>query len=193
MRLHTPTVRQLTGVAAIACAAVLIPAAALAATSSPATPGTVAHQTAAALPHCAAGTSPHVQTFVWLATPGNGYTGGITYSLEFSNVGHHGCTLQGTPKIVAIGSNGQQVGPAAGGGTAGRLITLQPGATAHVVLNVPIPDRCAHPVNATLYAYPPGQAQRQSTGITQGFCPNAAPAGVDSMHPLAGVPFYTTR
>ncbi len=44
-----------------------------------------------------------------------------------------------------------------------------------------------------LYAYPPGQAQRQSTGITQGFCPKAAPAGDDSMHPLAGVPFYTTR
>jgi hypothetical protein len=29
--------------------------------------------------------------------------------------------------------------------------------------------------------------------VTQGFCPKAAPAGVDSMHPLAGVPFYTTR
>ena len=53
--------------------------------------------------------------------------------------------------------------------------------------------RAGAQVNATLYAYPPGQAQRQSTGITQGFCPNTAPAGVDSMQPLAGIPFYTTR
>jgi hypothetical protein len=188
MRLPTPSARQLTGMAAIACCAALIPAAALAATSPSAAP---ARQTPA--PACTAGTSPHRHTFVWLATPGNGYTGGVVYSLEFSNVGRHACTLRGTPKIVAIRSNGQQVGPAAGGGTTGRLITLRPGATAHVVLNVPAPNSCAHPVNATLYAYPPGQAQRQSTGITQGFCPNVAPAGVDSMHPLAGIPFYTIR
>jgi hypothetical protein len=193
MRLHTPSVRQLTGIAVIACSAALIPAAALAATRSLAAPGTGAHQTAAAVPHCRAGVSPQRQTFVWVAGPGDGYTGGVVYPLEFSNVGHHACTLQGTPKIVAIRSNGQQVGPAAGGGTAGHLITLRPGATAHVVLNVPAPSSCANPVNATLYAYPPGQARRQSTGITQGFCPNAAPAGVDSMHPLAGIPFYTIR
>ena len=70
---------------------------------------------------------------------------------------------------MAIGGNGQQVGLASGGGTTGRLITLRPGATAHVILNVLAPN-CEHPVKATLYAYPPGQAQRQSTGITQGFC-----------------------
>ena len=116
----------------------------------------------------------------------------VVYSLEFSNVGHHACTLRGTPKIVATAGNGQQVGPAAGGGTTGQLVTLRPGATAHVILNVFAPN-CPHPVTATLNAYPPGQAQRQSTGLTQGFCPNAAPAGVDSMHPLAGVPFYTHR
>jgi hypothetical protein len=94
---------------------------------------------------------------------------------------------------VAIRGNGQQVGPAVGGGTAGQLITLQPGETAHVVMNVLAPANCAHPVNATLYAYPPGQARRQSTRLTQGFCPNEAPVGVDSMHPLAGIPFYTIR
>ena len=190
MRLHKPSVRQLTGVAAIACSAALIPAAALATASSPAA---AAHQTAAALPHCAAGTVSHPQTFVWLATPGDGFAGGVSYSLEFSNVSHSACTLQGTPKIVAIRGNGQQVGPAVGGGMAGQLITLQPGETAHVVMNVLAPANCAHPVNATLYAYPPGQAQRQSTRLTQGFCPNEAPVGVDSMHPLAGIPFYTIR
>jgi hypothetical protein len=189
MRLHTPSVRQLTGIAAIACSAALIPAAALAAASSPAAP---AHQDAA-LPLCAAGTVSHPQTFVWLATPGDGFAGGVSYSLEFSNVSHSPCTLQGTPKIVAIRGNGQQVGSAVGGGSTGQLITLRPGETAHVVLNVLAPANCAHPVKATLYAYPPGQAQRQSTGITQGFCPNEAPVGVDSMHPLAGIPFHTIR
>jgi uncharacterized protein DUF4232 len=192
MRLHTPSVRQLTGIAAIACSAALTPAAALAAADSPAAPGAAA-QTAATLPRCAAGTVSHPQTFAWLATPGNGFAGGVSYPLEFSNVSHRACTLQGTPKIVAIRSNGQQVGPAVGGGTTGQLITLQPGETAHVVLNVLAPNNCAHPINATLYAYPPGQAQRQSTRLTQGFCPNAAPVGVDSMHPLAGIPFYTSR
>ena len=190
MRLHTPSVRQLTGIAAIACSAALIPAAALAAASSPAAPG-AATQTAVALPHCAAGTVSHPQTFVWLAMPGDGYTGGVVYSLEFSNVSHSACTLQGTPKIVAIRSNGQQAGSAVGGGSTGQLITLQPRETAHVILNVLAPNSCAHPVNATLYAYPPGQAQRQSTGITQEVCPIGAPADVDSMHPLAGIPFYT--
>lgn len=186
MRLHKPSVRQLTGIAAIACSAALIPAAALAATSSPG-----ARQTAATLPQCAAGTVSHPQTFVWLATPGDGFAGGVSYSLEFSNVSHSACTLQGTPKIVAIRGSGQQVGPAVGGGSTGQLITLRPGETAHVVLNVLAPASCAHPVNATLYAYPPGQTQRQSTGIKQGFCPNHAPVGVDSMHPLAGIPFHT--
>ena len=191
MRLHTPSVRQLTGIAAIACSAALIPAAAMAAAGSPAAPGAAARQAAAALPHCAAGTASHPQTFVWLATPGDGFAGGVSYSLEFSNVSHRACTLQGTPKIVAIRSNGQQAGSAVGGGTAGQLITLRPGETAHVVLKVLIPASCAHPVNATLYAYPPGQAQRQSIGITQLFCPNGEPVAVDSMHPLAGIPFYT--
>jgi hypothetical protein len=189
MRLHTPSVRQLTGIAAIACSAALIPAAALAAASSPAAP---AHRNVA-LPRCAAGTVSHPQTFVWLATPGDGFAGGVSYSLEFSNVSQRACTLQGTPKIVAIRSNGQQAGSAVGGGSAGQLIALRPGETAHVVLNVLAPANCAHPVNATLYAYPPGQAQRQSTGISQGFCPNGAPVGVDSMHPLAGIPFHTSR
>jgi len=190
MRLHTPSVRQLTGIAAIACSAALIPAAALAAASSPAAPG-AADQAAAALPHCAAGTVSHPQTFVWLAMPGDGYTGGVVYSLEFSNVGDHACTLQGTPKIVAIRGNGQQAGSAVGGGSTGQLVTLQPRETAHVILNVLAPANCAHPVNATLYAYPPGQAQRQATGVTQEVCPNGAPAVVDSIHPLAGIPFYT--
>ncbi len=130
---------------------------------------------------------------MWLAGPGDGYAGGVVYPLEFSNVGHHACTLRGTPKIVAIASDGKRVGPAAGGGTAGQLIILRPGSTAHVILTVPAPASCDNPVTATLYAYPPGQSQRQSTGITQPFCPNVAPAGADSMHPLAGVPFYTIR
>lgn len=192
MRLHPPSFRQLASTAAIACAAALIPAAALAASSSLAAPGAGGHQPGA-VPPCAAGTSAQRQTFAWLAAPGDGYAGGVTYPLEFSNVGHHACTLQGTPKIVAIASNGKQVGPAAGGGTTGQLITLQPGSTAHVILTVPVPASCAKPVTATLYAYPPGQSQRQSTGVKQPFCPNVAPAGVDSMHPLAGVPLYTIR
>jgi Protein of unknown function (DUF4232) len=191
MRLHTPSLRRLAGVAAIACSAALIPVASFAGTSA-AAPGAAA---TAALPHCRATTGPHQQraTFVWLAQPGNGYAGGVVYSLEFSNVSQRSCTLQGTPRVVAIGKNGQQVGTVDGGGTTGQLITLRPDATAHVVLNVPVPDRCAHPVQATLYAYPPGQAQHQSTGITQGFCPGLPPAGVDSMHPLAGIPLYSVR
>jgi Protein of unknown function (DUF4232) len=190
MRLHTLSVRQLTGIAAIACAVALIPAAALAATS---TPAAAAHRAAAAIPHCTAGTFPRLRTFVWVAGTGDGYAGGAVYPLEFSNISNHSCTLRGTPRIVAIGGNGQQVGLTAGGGTTGRLITLRPGATAHVALNVLAPANCEHPVTATLYAYPPGQGQRQSTGITQGFCPNAIPAVADSVHPLAGIPFHTIR
>jgi hypothetical protein len=191
MRLHTLSIRQLTGMAAIACAAALIPAAALAATGTPTAPATPAHQTAAAVPHCTAGTLGHQLTFMWLAGHGDGYAGGVVYPLEFSNVSPHVCTLQRPPRVVAIGGNGQQVGLASGGGTAGRLITLRPGATAHVALNVLAPANCEHPVNATLYVSLPGQAQRQPTDITQEFCPNTAPVVVDSVHPLAAVPFHT--
>jgi hypothetical protein len=94
MRLHALSIRQLTGMAAIACAAALIPAAALAATSTPAAPATAAHQTAAAVPHCTAGTLGHQLTFVWLAGHGDGYAGGVVYPLEFSNVSRHACTLR---------------------------------------------------------------------------------------------------
>jgi hypothetical protein len=85
-------------VAAIACAAALIPGAVLAATSSPS-----ARAAAASTPRCA--TSGLV---VWMDTQGGGATGSIYYTLEFTNLSGQACTLHGSPGVSAVTLSGRR-------------------------------------------------------------------------------------
>jgi hypothetical protein len=136
--------------AAIACAAVLAPGAALAAPGGPAAPAAVA-------PKC-----PTSHLRIWLGVPGDSATGSTAYQLELSNISHSTCTLFGFPGVSAAGLNGRQLGSAAKRDPSdpAQLVTLRPGATAHVFLRIVnvafFPASACHPANAIgLKVFPP--------------------------------------
>ena len=187
MNLTSRAGRRLAAGLALACCALFLPAAALAA--SPAS-GSPAHPAAAAVPPCVK--AGQGGAFAWLGQPGDGFAGGVGYPLEISNTGRRACTLRGSPQVVAVTGGGRQVGMSGGGGTAGPLVTLQPGATAHAILLVHIPT-CAHPVTARVVVYLPGQTAAQPAYLSGQFCRHEAQLGIDAIHPGTGIPFYTIR
>src|SRR5260370_2778085 len=105
--MHLPAFspRRLIGAAAVACAA-LIPVAALAAAS----PSALAAP--ASVPRCA--TSGLVIWFT--ADVGGGYAGGYFYTLHFTNLSGHACTLRGYPGVSAVSLGGRRLGSPAGWG-----------------------------------------------------------------------------
>jgi hypothetical protein len=152
--------RLLAGVAALACAAALTPAAALAATGAPAA-------AAASTPACA--TSGLV---VWLNTSASGYAGGEDYTVNFTNLSGHTCTLRGYPGVSAVSLSGNQIGRPARWGTARpATVSLANGATATTGLQISNPGNFGTacflpgprgragklPVAAGLRVYPPNQ------------------------------------
>jgi len=167
--MHLPThfPARLTGAAVIACAAALIPVAALAATGSAAAPAP-----AASTPRCAT-----AGLVVWLdVPPGHDFAGGAAYYLEFTNLSGHACTLRGYPGVSAVSLSGRQFGSPAGWGTsAATTVMLASGATAtaHLQINDPAAynNRCllappwqqpwrgrTAPTAAGLRVYPPNQS-----------------------------------
>jgi len=84
-----------------------------------------------------------LQAWLGLGTPGTGIpaAGGTYYTLEFTNVSDRACSLYGYPEVSAYASNqvmSRQIGSAAIRDTSvrPRQVMLQPGATAHSVLQV---------------------------------------------------------
>jgi Protein of unknown function (DUF4232) len=152
MHLPINSPKRLIGAAALAFAAALIPAAALAAPSSPAAP-------AASTPACST-----AGVVVWMNTNGDGFAGGVGYTLNFTNLSGHACTLHGTPSVSAVTLSGHQLGRPASGNYSGNTPTvrLASGATATALLTIhdatiPRPSAC-HPVTvAGLRVYPPNQ------------------------------------
>jgi hypothetical protein len=152
MQLPTSSPRRLIGAAAIACGAALIPVAAFAATSSP-----TALADAASAPRCA--TSGLV---VWMDTQGSGAAGSIYYTLEFTNLSGHACTLRGSPGVSAVSLSGRQLGSPASGDYSGNTpaVRLASGATAYARLrysDVVAGDNQCKTVAAGLRVYPPNQ------------------------------------
>jgi hypothetical protein len=154
---------RLIGAAALASAAVLIPAAALGAAPPSAGPdavvgpGAVLAPAAASTPKCA--TSGLV---VWLDTQGNGAAGSIFYTLEFTNLSGHTCTLSGYPGVSAVDLAGHQLGGAASRDTARtpHLVTLTSGASATAMLRIVeagnFPSSSCHEATAAgLRVFPP--------------------------------------
>ena len=82
--------RRLATGLALACSAIMLPAAAQAASSAPGAPA----RPAAAAARCTGGAG---HTEVWLAEAGNGAAGTSFFELEFSNTGRRACTLHGLP------------------------------------------------------------------------------------------------
>src|SRR5438270_870617 len=70
---------------------------------------------------------------IWMGTPGNGTAGTIFYTLNFTNLSGHACTLRGFPGVSAVNLGGRRLGQAAArdAGQTVRTITVAAGHTAH--------------------------------------------------------------
>lgn len=134
---------------------------------------------AAVIALCAAGASaviaapartsavPACQTgglVVWLNTQGNGTAGTIFYTLNFTNLSGHACTLRGFPGVSAVNLRGKILGRAAGRepGQKVKTVTLTAGHTAHAVLGIvdvgALPATTCPPTTAAgLRVFPPNQ------------------------------------
>ena len=163
-------------------------------------PGAIAapsHATAAspAAPRCGIA-HPAIPggAFVWAADSGDGFAGGYGREVEINNVGLRPCTVQGVPGVAAVSSNGHLVGARVPGSPNGPLITLQPGATAHVILIVhDALALCADPVTAKVVLYLSGHKTGQDTFLTVPACPGKPGGGVLGVSVIkagTGIPFY---
>jgi hypothetical protein len=144
----------------------------------------------AASPRCSASA-----TQVWLGDGEGGGTAGTTYyPLEFSNIGHHTCTLYGYPGVSAYRGALKQVGPAATRSkSAHSTITLRPNATAHVLLGIrDWGALCSKPVAVDgLKVFPPGQKSAREIGFAFDACAHKGVLVVGPMRARVGIPGYT--
>jgi hypothetical protein len=190
MKLTPHRVRRGIAAAAIASAAVLLPAVALA------SPGSSAAPAAAAAAHrCYAS-----ELTAWLGSPGNGTAGATFYDLEISNTSRSTCTLYGYAGVSANNS-GRQLGRAAGRDHSrpSTVVTLRPGGTAYAFLEITdvgnySPSACK-PVNAQfLRVYAPGDFKSLNMPFQGSFraCSRRGPVylHVTAMIPGAGIPGY---
>lgn len=96
---------------------------------------------AAASSSAVAAGSPPCQTgglVIWLNTNGNGTAGSIFYTLNFTNLSGHRCTLRGYPGVSAVNLRGGQLGRPASRDTSRRVrtISIRNGGTASTVLRI---------------------------------------------------------
>jgi hypothetical protein len=130
-----------------------------------ATPGAAARASAAltasaAVPRCSA-----ADLGVWVAADQTqGAAGTLYMPIEFTNLSHHACTLNGFPGVSALSASGRQLGSSATWDNAvkPRPVRLAPGATGYAMLaysNV-ITGNCppaSKRLAAQLRVYPPDQ------------------------------------
>jgi hypothetical protein len=167
--------------AAVTSLAVLVPAAALAATGGQAAPR------AAAVARCASSA-----TYVWLADAPNGAGPVDGYPIEFTNTGTHSCWLAGFPGVAGITASGHTIGPAAKRyGVTAHRVTIKPGQTAHAELLITIKGfiTCHNATGAGLAVYAPNQTQRQFVyNFTFAACTNKGYLSVLPVQAGIGVP-----
>ena len=171
MKLRTFGTWRMAAAGAAACAAVLIPGAALASPGSPAGAGRVA------TPACATSGLD-----VWLDTQGSGAAGTIYYNLKFTNLSGSTCTLFGYPGVSGTSLAGTQLGsPAARVGATPGTVTLANGATATAIVGIVQPGilppaQCGPVTAAGLRVYPPGQTQARLVPFPFGACSKNGPS-----------------
>jgi len=170
MNLKTRTMRRAAAVTAAACAVLAVPAAiALAAPASPARSAGPAITPACETPGLVE----------WII-PKGAAAGSNLYTINFTNLSGHSCTLNGFPFLYAVGLSGHQIGhrarfsnPAphqiviASHGTASAALTIVD------VLNFPR-SRC-HPVWAAgLNVFPPNQTRAKIIPIPFQACSSSS-------------------
>jgi hypothetical protein len=119
----------------------------------------------AAAPPSARAAAPACKTgglVIWINTQGNGTAGTIFYTLNFTNLSGHTCTLRGFPGVSATKLGGGQLGKPASrdSGQTVKTITLKAGRTAHATLGIvdigALP-KCPPTTAAGLRVFPPNQ------------------------------------
>lgn len=174
MKLSSTAARRTVAVASAVCAAVLVPAVALA---SPARPAAGQASRAAAPAKCLTS-----QLRVWVGVPGNGAAGSTNYQLELSNISGRACTLLGYPGLSAFGPHGQLGSAAVRSSTHPlTLITLHTGGTAHVELQITdvgvFSKSACRPVTALgLQVFPPNDFTAQRFPFSFRACSKRGPA-----------------
>jgi hypothetical protein len=133
-----------------------------------------------AVPTARPAATPACQTgglVTWLNLPGDGAAGSIVYTLEFTNLSGHRCTLHGFPGVSAINLRGRQVGKPAVRVSFGKAktITLKNGAGAEALLKVAesgnFPPATCGPVTAAgLRVFPPNQKTSRTIPFPFGMC-----------------------
>ena len=105
----------------------------------------------------------------WIGIPAGAAAGTVFYQLELSNISRRACTLLGFPGVSAVSANGAPLGSPAerDGSHPARLVTLGPGATAHVELGnvevVNFPAAACHPVTPSgLRVFAPGDFRSET-------------------------------
>ncbi|MFL5863555.1 MAG: DUF4232 domain-containing protein [Solirubrobacteraceae bacterium] len=101
---------------------------------------------------------------IWMGTQGNGTAGTIFYTLNFTNLSGHACTLRGFPGVSAVNLGGRRLGRAAARdtGQSVRTVTLGASHTAHATLGIVDigalpPASCRPSTAAGLRVFPPNQ------------------------------------
>jgi hypothetical protein len=195
MPVNSRMVRRITAATAAACAAILIPAVALAAPGRSAAPSRSELASAAAAP-CAV-----ADLLDWVGVPADNAAGSATYQLELSNISHHACTLFGFPGVSAIGPAGGQLGSPAGRNRShpARLVTIGRGGTAHVELRITdvgnFPAAACHPVTALgLRVFAPGDHRALGIPLRFRACHRRGPQflAVSTVIAGTGIPFFSS-
>ena len=160
-----PAPRMLRGL--VALCAVAAPIAALAVTDASAA--------GASTPPCE--TSGLV---IWMNTQGNGTAGTIFYTLNFTNLSGHTCTLRGFPGVSATRLNGSQLGKPGNRDTGQtvKTITINNGRTAHATLGIvdigALPN-CPPTTAAGLRVFAPNQTRAQFIPFPFSACSRSGP------------------
>lgn len=88
----------------------------------------------------------------------NGAAGSFFYNVRFKNTSTHACTISGFPTIFLVDNNGSTIKtPAKVSPSQYTVVTLQPGSTAHAVMDIPdsnIASRCVNRVATALRVTP---------------------------------------
>jgi hypothetical protein len=180
MRMTSRMTRCVGGAMIVACAAIGIPAVAMA---TPARP--------AAVQGCSAS-----DLDIWAGVPSNQGMEQFSYQIELSNISARPCTLYGFPGVSAISGTGRQLGDAAGRGAGkAELITLRYGQTAHFTLDIidvtifP-PSSCDQVGASGLRIYAPGDRSAQFVNLPVEVCGKAGQPYMNVTTTLngAGVP-----
>jgi len=154
MRLNSRMARRAGGAVIAVCAAIAIPAAAMAATDGSAAPAAISRCTVSNLD-------------IWAGVPGNQGMEQNAIPIEISDISARPCTLRGLPRALAVTSTGRQLGDAANtSGDRSRLITLRYGQTANFSLDITdvtiFPhSSCDQVTAAGLSVYAPGDSDSQ--------------------------------